>query len=52
MSYGRYSILGTQEEIAEHTKEIAGIIPDFDLSKYQEGIQERIRQSEVRKFRY
>lgn len=31
----------TQEEIAEHTKAIAGINPDFDLIKYREAIQER-----------
>jgi len=29
-----------QEEIARNTSEIAGIIPDFDLEKYQEGLRE------------
>jgi predicted NACHT family NTPase len=31
----------TQEAIAKNTRAIAGITPDFDLIKYQEGIQER-----------
>ncbi|MHC5720235.1 MAG: NTPase, partial [Nostoc sp.] len=30
-----------QEAIVENTGTIAGIIPDFDLRKYQEGIRER-----------
>ncbi|NEQ67679.1 MAG: NACHT domain-containing protein, partial [Symploca sp. SIO2D2] len=30
-----------QESIEKHTKEIAGISPDFNLKAYQEGLQER-----------
>ncbi|NET05653.1 MAG: NACHT domain-containing protein [Symploca sp. SIO2B6] len=33
--------LEIQESIERNTKEIAGIIPDFDLRKYQEGLLER-----------
>ncbi len=29
------------EEIAQNTKEMAGIVPDFDLIKYRDGIKER-----------
>jgi len=30
-----------QEDVAQNTQEIAGIIPDLDLVKYREGIQEQ-----------
>ncbi|NES22877.1 MAG: NACHT domain-containing protein, partial [Symploca sp. SIO3E6] len=33
--------LEIQEAIAQHTQETAGIIPDFNLKAYQEGLQER-----------